>query len=308
MEAPACTTCGSAKAVYHRPYSGEKLCRSCFIRSVEDRVRRAIYRYDMFRPDDRIAVAVSGGKDSLTVLRILHKIEQRFPKSELIAVSVDEGLRGYRDEALKRASEFCRSLGVEHVVVSFKKLFGYTVDEAAELDQELGPCTYCGVFRRRALNVVARELGADKLVTGHNLDDVVQTVVMNLLRGNLLELVRFEQDGVLHPKLVRRVKPLMLVPEREVAFYAYLTGIGFQRRVCPYFTRGLRNEVREALNRLEVMHPGMKFSVLRSFERLRKALESRVKASFRECRKCGEPTTGEVCRVCRLLERLESRA
>ena len=308
MKPPLCTTCGSDVAVYHRPYSGEKLCKSCFIESIEERVRKAICRYDMFEPDDRIAVAVSGGKDSLTLLRILHKIEQRFPKSELIAVSVDEGLGEYRTEALERASRLCRKLGVEHVVRSFKQVFGYTVEEGAELDEELGPCTYCGVFRRRVLNVVARELGADKLVTGHNLDDVAQTILMNLIRGNLLEFVRFGLDEAPHPTLVRRVKPLMLVPEREVAFYAYLTGICFQRRTCPYFTLGFRNEVRNTLNRLEVMHPGIKFSILRGFERLRDALGERLKPSLRECKKCGEPTTGEVCQVCRLLERLEARA
>ena len=308
MKPPLCTICGLKPAVYHRPYSGETLCRSCFIQSIEDRVRRAIYRYEMFEPDDRIAVAVSGGKDSLTVLRILHKIEQRFPKSELIAVSVDEGLGEYRVEALERASKFCRSLGVEHVVRSFKEFFGYTVEEASKLDEELGPCTYCGVFRRRALNLVAREVEADKIVTGHNLDDLVQTILMNMVRGNLLEFMKFEVDGAHHPKLVRRVKPLMFVPEREVAFYAYLTGIGFQRRVCPYYTRGFRNEIRNTLNRLDVMHPGIKFSILRGFERLRDALGDRLKVSLRECKKCGEPTTGDVCQVCRLLERLEAIA
>ena len=119
----------------------------------------------MFEMDDRIAVAVSGGKDSVSLLHILSRIEVDFPKTTLKAVTVDEGIKGYRDEAIKTARKNCNQLGIEHLTVSFKELFGYTMDEIVQKTRtkKLTPCAYCGVLRRRALNVAARQVSANKI-------------------------------------------------------------------------------------------------------------------------------------------------
>ncbi|MFQ6053782.1 MAG: ATP-binding protein, partial [Candidatus Bathyarchaeia archaeon] len=149
-------------------------------------MERAISRFNMFEFDNRIALGVSGGKDSLNLLGILAGIEERFPRAELIAVSIDEGVGGYRDEALRLAREACRGLGVEHRILSFRALFGLTMDEIVERKVEgLSACSYCGVLRRRALNQAARDVEADRLATAHNLDDMAQTVLLNLMRGDL---------------------------------------------------------------------------------------------------------------------------
>jgi len=305
-----CTLCGRREAVYMRSYSGENLCARCFVKSIEEKVQATISKYEMFEFDDRIAVAVSGGKDSVTLLHILARIEQRFPKSELFAVTVDEGIRGYRDEAIEIAKENCRKLKVEHLTVSFKELYGYDLDEIVEMTRKksfgLTPCAYCGVLRRKALNVAAREANATKLATAHSLDDEAQTILLNILHGDPLRLARAKPVSEdVHPKLVRRVKPFCEIPEREIAFYAYLRGIRFQSFPCPYASEALRNDVRSMLNRLENKHPGTKFTVFRSIEKIRPALESLlVKEKLRECRFCGEPTASDVCMPCQMLKEL----
>jgi uncharacterized protein (TIGR00269 family) len=291
-----------------RPYSGERLCRRCFFRSIEDRVRTAISKYEMLRLDDKIMVAVSGGKDSVTLLHILTNIEKAFPKANVCAVTVDEGIRGYRDEALKVAAKNCRKVGVRHVVVSFKEMYGYKLDEIVAMarEEELTPCSYCGVLRRRALNVAAREADADKLATAHNLDDEAQTIMLNIIHGDAPRIARVKPalDEV-HPRLIRRIKPLCEVPEREVALYAYLKKIEFQSVPCPYARTALRSDIRTMLNRIEERHPGIKFTIFKSIEKIRPALEILAeKAEIQDCKMCGEPTVGEICKPCQMLRGL----
>src|SRR4030066_2362189 len=128
-ERNCCGLCHRRKPFFFRPSSGVKLCKPCFAKSIEHKERATISKYHMFKFDDKIAVGVSGGKDSVSLLHILAKIEGYYPKAQLVAITVDEGIKGYRDEALKIAAENCRKLGIEHVTVSFKKLFGYAFDQ-----------------------------------------------------------------------------------------------------------------------------------------------------------------------------------
>jgi uncharacterized protein (TIGR00269 family) len=294
-----------------RPYSGEKLCGRCFCKSIENKVRATISRYEMFQHNDRIMVAVSGGKDSITLLHILSRIEKAFPEATLCAVTVDEGIRGYRDEALKFAVKNCGKLGVKHIVTSFKEMYGYKLDELVSMieekgEKELTPCSYCGVLRRRALNTAAREAGVHKLATGHNLDDETQTMILNILHGDALRITRVKPVlAVVHPKLIQRVKPFCMVPEREIAFYAYLKKIEFQGIPCPYAGTALRNDIRTMLNRVEKKHAGTKFTIFKSMERIRPALEATAEeAKLQDCKRCGEPTVGELCKPCQMLEKL----
>jgi len=303
-----CTKCGRREASLKLHYSGEALCPSCFIDRLEARVRKAIGRYDMLGPRDRIAVALSGGKDSLTLLHLLHKVEADFPYSELIAITVDEGIGAHRAEGLKGARALCERLGVEHVVVSFKELYGITLPELLEAlegkREALDPCAYCGVLRRRAINDTALELGADVIAVAHNLDDMVQAWLMNLLRNNLPRLVRFKPiTRAGHPGLITRIRPLCLILERETAFYAHIHGLTGPRTPCPYARRALRNELRVFLNRLELRHPGTKFALFRTFERILPVIEASLpRGQLGECEKCGAPSSGRMCKVCEFLE------
>lgn len=306
-----CTRCGRNDAVFGRSYSGENLCVRCFCKTIEDKVRRTISKYKMLGPKDKIMVAVSGGKDSVTLLHILAKIEKAFPDVVLCAGTVDEGIRDYRDEALKIAEGNCRKLGVDHVVTSFKELFGYELDEIVELIRRRGengltPCSYCGVLRRKALNIMAREAGVDKLVIAHSLDDETQTMLLNVVHGDPMRIARSKPVlDVIHPKLVQRVKPFCMVPEKEVVLYAYLKGIEFQRISCPYAQTALRNDIRDMLNRMEHKHAGTLFTVFRSMEKIRPALEAFAEeVKLQDCKLCGEPTVGDLCRPCQMLQEL----
>ena len=307
-----CSVCGRREAFFFRPYSGMSLCRQCFVKSIEEKTRATIAKYQMFRFDDRIAVAVSGGKDSVSLLHILARIERRHPKARLVAVTVDEGIRGYRDEALKIAEENCEELDVEHCVVSFKELFGCSFDRMVrrfkeEDDVKLTPCAYCGVLRRKALNTAARKIGAFKLATAHTLDDETQTILLNILHGDVLRIAKEKPvTDEVHPKLVPRIKPFCEIPEKETALYAYVKGIRFQSTPCPYASEALRNDARVMLNRMEEKHPGIKFTIFKSIEKIRPAIEETAKKEgLGECVECGEPTTERICRTCQLLKHIE---
>jgi uncharacterized protein (TIGR00269 family) len=306
-----CTVCKRKEAFFFRPYSGEKLCRKCFAKSIEEKVRTTIAKYKMFEFDDRIAVAVSGGKDSVSLLHVLAKMERGYPKTSLVAVTVDEGIKGYRDEALKISAENCKKLGIEHHVVSFKELFGYRLDEIVKNLKQKGeggltPCAYCGVLRRKALNLAARNLKADKLATAHTLDDETQTILLNIFHGDVLRIAREKpvtDKG--HPKLVQKIKPFCEIPEKETALYAYVKKIRFQSTPCPYASEALRNDVRVMLNRMEEKHAGIKFTVFKSIERIRPALVELVKKEdLSECSECGEPTTERLCKTCQMLREI----
>jgi len=274
-------------------------------------VAATIARYKMLRFDDRIAVAVSGGKDSVSLLHILTKMERKLPRASLIAITVDEGIKGYRDEALTIAAENCRKLGVEHYTVSFKQHFGYTLDEIVKLlKKKKGrvetSCAYCGVLRRKALNLAARTVKASKLATAHTLDDEAQTILLNLFHGDIWRLAKEKPvTDEVHPKLVRRIKPFCEIPEKETALYAYVRKTRFQSRPCPYASEALRNDVRLLLNRVEEKHVGTKFTIFKSVEKIRPAIEEAAKTeAMKACQECGEPTGERICRTCQMLKQL----
>ncbi len=300
-----CVRCGG-KPFYTRRYSGEILCSSCFKDSIVDKTRRTLRRYKMIAPGDRVAVAVSGGKDSLSLLNVLAGLYAK-RRTRIVAISVDEGVAGYRDEALEHARMLTRALGVEHEVVSYKELFGFSLDEALDWkeEREVSSCSFCGVFRRRAIDEAAKRVDATVVATAHNLDDYVQTFMMNLMHGDVARMGWLDpaySDGSFP---MRRVKPFMEIYEEEVALYAYSAGIPFQSVSCPYMHEGLRSEVRDYLNMMEASHPGIKNVMLTSsLDVVSRFADSSEKKSV-PCSICGRPSSGGVCNVCRMRAAVE---
>jgi len=298
-----CIRCGGAP-VYYRPYSGERLCRSCFLHSIVEKTRRTISKHKMLSHGDRIGVAVSGGKDSLTLLYILSDITKGHA-SEIVALIVDEGVEGYREEAVRYAIQTCGKLGIRHYILSFKEAYSLTLDEAIKLrrDNSLAACTICGALRRRAIDQLAKEAGVDVVATAHNLDDILQTFLMNLFSGDIRRVVRSKVlDEPSELFTVKRIKPLMEIPEAEVALFAYLKGIPFQRASCPYMNESIRSEVRSMLNEMELKHPGIKFNLLRSYLKIISNLKLETKSFV--CSLCGYPSSNQICSVCTILTKI----
>jgi uncharacterized protein (TIGR00269 family) len=303
-----CTVCKKNEPFFSREYSGAKLCKRCFTQSIEAKVRATITRYHMLNYDDRLAVAVSGGKDSLSLLHILAKTKRFRPKATLIAVTVDEGINGYRNEALEIAAANCQELEIPHHIVSFKALYGYTLDEIvlrarSRGETELTACAYCGVLRRKAINAGAMQVHANKVATAHTLDDEVQTAIMNIFRGDIARLSKEKPvTSEVHPLLVQKIKPFCEIPEKESALYAYVKKIQFQDTPCPYASEALRNDIRGMINTMEQKHAGTKFTIFKAMERLRPALEETTrKEKFGTCTECGDPSALDLCKTCELL-------
>jgi uncharacterized protein (TIGR00269 family) len=292
-----CSLC-SKRAIISQHYSGHHLCQSHFIEDFERRVRETVQKGGMAREKERIAVAVSGGKDSTALLFCMHKILAG-KNVELVAVTVDEGIAGYRDDTIKAAKAITEQLGIEQKIVSFREEYGYNLDEMVG-GKKVAPCTFCGVFRKNALNRMAKRLGADKLATGHNLDDEAQSVMMNYLKGDIERLMRFRPQRI-QPGLVPRIKPLRMMPEKEIALYCMVSGIYTQSRECPYAGLSLRADVRDMMNALESEFPGTKLSTLQGFEEIAEKTQGQWTAmELDACRKCGEPCVKDLCKACEL--------
>ena len=301
-----CSKCGG-RPFYTRRYSGETLCEPCFRDSIVAKTRRTVSKYRMIERGESVAVAVSGGKDSLSLLKVLHDLSA--PGGyEVSAISVDEGVAGYREEALAHARDLAAQLGVPHIVVSYRELFGFSLDEALdwkEGERDVSSCSFCGVFRRRAIDEAAARTSASVVATAHNLDDFVQTFLMNLMHGDVARLAWLDPAYSDDSFPLRRVKPFMEVYEEEVALFAYRSGMAFQSVSCPYMHEGLRSEVRDYLNQMEAVHPGMKNVMLGSaLDVISRYSGSSDKRSV-PCPRCGKPSSGGPCGVCRMKALLE---
>jgi len=306
-----CSKCGR-NAVYLRRYTAERLCKACLTQTTIDRVRKTINRQKMFRDEDRIVVAISGGKDSAVLLDVLHQIEKNYPRSELIPLTIDEGIHGYRDEALKAAKDLTKSLDMKLEVRRFDDLFNYPLDEIVNIRGDgkvLGACSYCGVLRRRALNTAAKELGADVVATGHNMDDEAQTIIMNMMRGDSIRIARTNRSRDRPVKgFVPRVKPVLELSERDIVAYAHHRSIPYHDVPCPYSVEAYRNDIRDFLNAMEHKRPGTLTAILRSGEAVSQAfVETSPSFEFGECSVCGEPTPAKVCKVCQLLDEIKEK-
>jgi len=317
-----CDRCDRA-AVAHQAYSGAHLCEHHLCRSVERRVRRRI-REDGLLPDDATPedpvtwlVGLSGGKDSAVLTDIVHDTFAEDPRVELVALTVHEGIEGYRDESLAACEELAAERGIRHEVRTYEAEFDVAMDDVAEDDPlDMAPCAYCGVFRRDVLARYAEEFDADLLLTGHNLDDEAETALMNVFEGDVAQVAR-HFDASLGPMderretdaFVPRAKPLRDVPEKEVALYARLRELPVHFAECPHASEAFRGEVQDLMLELEERHPGTRHSILAGYEELARLAAEAHRGDgpdLGECEECGAATARDVCRTCSLLDALEA--
>lgn len=263
-----CARCNVSRAVVRRPKNNAKLCKECFIAVFEDEIHHTITSAGLFSKGEKIAIGASGGKDSTVLASVLKTLNERHAYGlDLVLLSVDEGIKGYRDDSLETVKRNSAQYDLPLKVVGYGELYGWTMDQVVAAVGKKGNCTYCGVFRRQALDRGAKMLGIRHVVTGHNADDVAETVLMNLLRGDLPRLSRSTSivTGDVSSD-VRRSKPLKYAYEKEIVLYAHHKKLDYFSTECVYSPEAFRGTARTLIKSLEKVRPSAILDIVRSGE------------------------------------------
>jgi tRNA(Ile)-lysidine synthase TilS/MesJ len=261
MDRTRCVKCGK-KAAVSLAYGPHAFCKQHFLEFFENRVKKTCREHRLVQGREKIVVAYSGGKDSGTALFLMKKLFGERNKVE--ALLVDEGIQGYRENALAVAERNCRKWGIPFKRVFFREEFGLSMKQAAEKKGKESACAFCGTLRRRVLNRHAKEMNAGVLATGHNLDDESQSILMNVFDADTARFFRLGPKSREQQGMVKRVKPLYFCPEKEVELFAGLSGIEFFKKGgCPFKSEAKRNWFRKTLDGAEAVFPGTKFSIAR---------------------------------------------
>ncbi len=305
MRSDKCVRC-NRKARIELRYSGGFLCDDCFTEFFEKRVRKTIRTNRLLKATDKMAVALSGGSDSATALYLLNEIGKKIPGSELIAVSIDQGIGRYREKGLRAAEDLCKKLGVKQYIYRFRDEFNTTIDGIVEKTGEPGnaaqACKYCRILRERLLYDKAVELGVTKIAVGQTLDDEIHASMTDFIVGDLGRIVHLGATVTLDDKKkVSTIKPLRDCPEEEVRTYAGLKGIDFEDSKCPYSGKDPGMKIKDTINRIEERHPGSRFQILKATDQLIPILRQK---KINRCRTCKHPASGKICEVCQIKEEL----
>ncbi|KAF2423120.1 adenine nucleotide alpha hydrolases-like protein [Tothia fuscella] len=286
MAPTPCELCSINRALILRPKNHQKLCKTCFISTFESEIHHTITTTSLFHPGERIAIGASGGKDSTVLASVLKTLNERHNYGlELILLSIDEGIKGYRDDSLETVKRNAQQYDMELKIVGYDELYGWTMDQVVEQVGKKGNCTYCGVFRRQALDRGAAMLGVQHVVTGHNADDMAETVLMNLLRGDLPRLSRSTSIMTSTPSAaaaavpsqtkpsltnIKRSKPLKYAYEKEIVLYALHKKLDYFSTECIYSPEAFRGSARTLIKNLEAVRPSAILDVVRSGEDMAK--------------------------------------
>jgi tRNA-5-methyluridine54 2-sulfurtransferase len=298
-----CKRCAAKAAVQLRSHNSA-FCRSCFVFVFQRNVERSIAREHMFSRDDRVLVAVSGGKDSLALWDVLHELGYQ---SEGLYLAL--GIGDYSSESERKAVDFATARGLALRVVRLEDDGdGLGVPEAAAFTRR-PPCAACGTFKRHHFDRAAHDGSFTVLATGHNLDDEAARLLGNVLHWQLAYLAK--QRPVLEPshaRFVRKVRPLYRTSEFESAAYAFLRGIDYVVEECPNSHGATQLVYKDLLNRLEERMPGTKLTFVTDFlSRARPLLAQGPEGELGECARCGMPAAGDLCGYCRLVSEIERR-
>jgi uncharacterized protein (TIGR00269 family) len=303
-----CRKCENKASIHMRQHK-LALCKEHYLEWVPEQTERFIQKYQMFTPDEKILVAVSGGKDSLSLWHILVKLGYQ-ADGLYLGLGIDEGIN-YSHESQRLTVEFAARNNLKLHVVDIEKEYGQPIPVIAQRSHrgDGKPCAVCGLAKRHEMNRVARDLGYDVLATGHNLDDEAAVLFGNTLNWSSEYLLR---QGPVLPGvdgLARKVKPLCRFYEREMTAYAILSSIEYIYEECPFAEGSQSIFYKESLNQLETVRPGAKLIFYLNFLEAKKSgnlfLEKKVEmAHLHPCPKCGQPTsTPDFCSFCRMIER-----
>lgn len=298
---PRCYRCGGEGEAYVS-YMGKYLCRRCFIEFYEKKVRNTLIKYGMFRDARRIGVAVSGGKDSMAMLRVLPRI---FPQLEFTAIHINLGIGEYSKEGEEVVRKLVEELGVNLIVHRLEEE-GFKIPDLLNTIYRKRICGACGTVRRYLLNRIAWELGLDRLATGHTLDDTVELLFELYLNGRVEELIRVRPvlEGGL--RMVERVKPLIEITDEENLHYVHLTDTPYENLECPLLKSSRMMRRKRLIAKIEEEIPRFRHLLYKShIKRILPRLGETVeKPKLKACEICGMPTTGRICSYCKLVSRV----
>ncbi len=275
-----------------------------FLKKFELNAEKTIKRFSLLNKKDRVLVAASGGKDSTTVLYLLKKFGYNIE-----ALTIDTSIGEYTKQNLENIKRFCAEQKIKLYIVSFKKEFGYSTCYIKSILKSKGidlkSCTICGVLRRYLLNKYAKKLKADKLVTGHNLDDEAESVMINIFRNTLWLAARLGPKTSANEHFVQRIKPLYLTPKKEVIRYSKLMKFPVKYGACPCSSESYRRFVRGMLDEWELKNPKIKRNIINYFFGiLPKLKQAYTNKNLSTCEKCGEPSSNKLCRACEIVGKL----
>ncbi|KAK6256961.1 hypothetical protein QUC31_000420 [Theobroma cacao] len=260
-----CCICNQRRAVLKRPKTLEQICRECFYEVFEEEIHQVIVENQLFKPGDRIAIGASGGKDSTVLAYVLSELNRRHNYGlDLFLLSVDEGITGYRDDSLETVKRNELQYGLPLKIVSYKDLYGWTMDEIVKMIGLKNNCTFCGVFRRQALDRGAALLKVDKVATGHNADDIAETVLLNILRGDIASCQNLN----------------------KISTYAYFKKLDYFSTECIYSPNAYRGFAREFIKDLERIRPRAILDIITSGENFRISTSTKMPEQG-TCERCG---------------------
>lgn len=299
-----CAKCTTKRAMIKRPKTGDALCKECFFEAFETEVHETITRGSLFKQGEYVAIAASGGKDSTVLAYIMKLLNERYDYGlKLVLLSVDEGITGYRDDSLESVKRNKEDYGIPLKILSYEELYGWTMDAIVKKVGLKNNCTFCGVFRRQALDRGAMMLGVDKIVTGHNADDVAETIIMNVLRGDVARLQRCTYITTGSEGCIPRLKPFKYTYEKEIVMYAYFKRLDYFSTECIYSPNAYRGHARAYIKDLEAIRPRSIMDIIHSGECMT-VKESVKLPTLDRCKRCGYIASGDICKACVLLEGL----
>jgi len=276
----------------------------------EKKVRSTIRKYKLFTRKDKIGIAVSGGKDSTTVLYILNK-----EGYDVEAITIDAAIGNYTKKNLNNLKKFCKNNKIKLHVISFRDEFGMSLCYMRDVLNKKGfnysSCMLCGILKRYLLNKYSKKLKFNCLATGHNLDDEAQAFLMNVFRNDIKLAIRQGPiAGITTSKqFIKRIKPLYNITENEVIKYSKIMKFPVNYEICPCSTDAYRKEYRNILDNFEKKHPNVKYNIVKFHENLILPLKNKLKKEkIPLCKKCGEPASKDVCMTCQIFEAIKKKS
>lgn len=312
-----CTLCFGRKSIIKRSKNNQKLCKKCFFNVFETEIHETIINNNLFKKGEKVAIGASGGKDSTVLAFILKTLNQRYNYGIFLTlISVDEGIKNYRDDSIATVKRNQEQYQMPLEIVSFKELYNWSMDEIVSCVGTRSSCTYCGVMRRQSLEKLAVQLDINHIVTGHNANDMAETLLMNLLRGdirrieNSCSITTCSKDSQ-----VKRSKPFKYAYQKDIVLYAHFKKLDYFSTECSYSKEAFRGTVRNLLNSLEYNDPLCILNIIYTGENIvlhekKKncdSLKGNDSNNNLKCENCGYLSSNRVCNACILLSSLKPK-